>query len=76
MESTELRGHRGEAERLPIGATPDTNQDEGETSTRESTSAWDAVKPVLCPRRECRFGDGNIACSDDEDALSKSQPSV
>ena len=24
VESTELRGHRGEAERLPIGASPDT----------------------------------------------------
>ena len=75
-ESTELRGHRGEAERLPIGASPDTNQDEGDTSTCESASAGDAVKPALCPIGGCRFGDGNIACSDDEDALSKSQPSV
>ena len=49
MESTELRGHRNEAERLPIGASSDTNQDEGDTSTRESKSAGDAVKPVLCP---------------------------
>ena len=49
MESTELRGHRGKAERLPIGASPDTNQDEGDTSTCESASAGDAVKPVLCP---------------------------
>ena len=32
-ESTELRGHRGEVERLPIGASPDTNQDEGDTSS-------------------------------------------
>ena len=76
MESTELRGHKGEAERLPIGVTPDTNQDEGDTSTRESASAGDAVKPVLCPRGGCRFGDGGSVCSDDEDALSKSQPSV
>ena len=76
MESTELCGHWGEAERLPIGASSDTNQDKGDTSTRESASAGDAVKPALCPRGGCRFGDGNIACSDDEDALSKSQPSV
>ena len=48
-DSTELRGHRGEAERLPIGASSDTNKDEGDTSTRESVSAGDAVKPVLCP---------------------------
>ena len=75
-DSTELCGHRGEAERLPIGASPDTNQDEGDTSTRESTSAGDAVKPALFPIGGCRFGDGNIVCSDDEDALSKSQPSV
>ena len=69
-ESTELRGHRGEAEMLPIGASPDTNQDEGDTSTRESTSAGDAVKPALCPIGVCRFGDGNIICCDDEDSLS------
>ena len=48
-ESTELRSHRGEVERLPIGASPDTNQDEGDTSTRESASAGDAVRPALCP---------------------------
>jgi hypothetical protein len=75
-ESTELRGHRNEAERLPIGASSDTNQDEGDTSTRESKSAGDAVKPVLCPIGGCRFGDGSSVCSDDEDALSKSLPSV
>ena len=75
-DSTELCGHWGEAERLPIGASSDTNQDEGDTSTRESASAGDAVKPVLCPRGGCRFGDGNIVCSDDEDALSKSRPLV
>ena len=69
-ESTELLGHRGEAERLPIGASSDTNQNEGGTSTRESASAGDAVKPVLCPGGGCRFGDGNIICCDDEDALS------
>ena len=46
MESTKLRGHRGEAERLPIGVSPDTNQDEGDTSTRESKSVGDVVKPV------------------------------
>ena len=54
--------------------SPDTNQDEGDTSTR--ASAGDAVKPVLCPIGGCRFGDGNIVCSDDEDALSKSRLSV
>ena len=75
-DSTELRGHRGEAERLPIGASSDTIQDEGDTSTCESASAGDAVKPALCPIGGCRFGDGNIACTDDEDALSKSRPSV
>ena len=63
-ESTELRGHRGEAEMLPIGASPDTNQDEGDTSTRESASAGDAVKPLLCPIGGCRFGDGNSVCCD------------
>ena len=75
-DSTELRGHRGEAERLPIGASSDTIQDEGDTSTCESASAGDAVKPVLCPIGGCRFGDGSSVCSDDEDALSKSLPSV
>ena len=68
-ESTELRGHRGEAERLPIAASPDTNQDEGDTSTRESASAGNAVKPALCPIGGCRF---KILY---EDALSKSLPS-
>ena len=72
MESTELRGHRNEAERLPIGASSDTNQDEGDTSTRESKSAGDAVKPVLC----LMGVDGSSVSSDDEDALSKSLPSV
>ena len=63
-DSTELCGHWGEAERLPIGASPDTNQDEGDTSTRESASAGDGVKPVLCPIGGCRFGDGNSVCCD------------
>ena len=45
-ESTELHGHRREAEMLPLDASPDTNQDEGDTSTRESKSVGDAVKPV------------------------------
>ena len=75
-ESTELRGHRGDAERLSIGVSPDTNQDERDTSSLESASAGDAVKPALCPIGGCRFGDGNIGCGDDEDALSKRQPSV
>ena len=56
--------------------SPDTNQDDGDTSTSESKSVWDAVKQVLCPRGGCRLGDGSSVCSDDEDALSKSQPSV
>ena len=38
--------------------------------TRESASAGDAVKPVLCPRGGCRFGDGRSVCGDYEDALS------
>ena len=63
-DSTELCGHWGEAERLPIGASSDTNQDEGDTSTRESASAGDGVKPVLCPIGGCRFGDGNSVCCD------------
>ena len=63
-DSTELCGHWGEAERLPIGASSDTNQDEGDTSIRESASAGDAVKPVLCPIGGCRFGDGNSVCCD------------
>ena len=75
-KSTELSGHMGEVERLLICVSPDTNQDEGDTSTRVSASAGDAVKPVLCPIGGCRFGDGSSVCSDDEDALSKSQPSV
>ena len=47
-----------------------------DTSTRESASAGDAVKPVLCPIGGCRSGYGSSVCSDDEDALSKSLPSV
>ena len=72
----ELRGRRSEVERLPIGASPDTNQDEGDTSTRESASAGDAVKPVLCSRGGCRYGDGSSVCGDNEDALSWSLRSV
>ena len=75
-ESTELRGHRGEAERLPIGPSSDTIQDEGDTSTCESASAGDAVKPVLCSIGGCRFGDGSSVCGDNEDALSWSLRSV
>ena len=75
-DSTELRGHRGDAERLSIGATPDTNQDEGFTSTRESETAGDAVKPVLCPIGGCQYGDGSSVCGDNEDALFYSRSSV
>ena len=38
-DSTELCSYWGEAERLPIGASSDTNQDKGDTSTRESETA-------------------------------------
>ena len=58
-DSTELRGHWGEAERLPIGASSDTNQNEGDTSIRESASAGDAVKLILCPIGGCLIGDGS-----------------
>ena len=68
-DSTELRGHRGEAERLPIGASSDTIQDEGDTSTCESASAGDAVKPVLCSIGGCRFGDGSSVCGDDDENM-------
>ena len=59
-----------------MGASPDTNQDEGDTRTSESAIAGDAVKPVHCPGGGCRYGDGSSVCGDYKDALSKSRPSV
>ena len=58
MESTELRGHRGEQKCLSLGSSPDVAQD-GDTSTLESASARDAVKLILCLLGGCLIGDGS-----------------
>ena len=58
MESTELRGHRGEQQCLSLGSSPDIAQD-GDTSTLESASAGDAVKLILCLLGGCLNGDGS-----------------